>query len=207
LVPLLVVGALVLITLMAGVATVVMLVVMRQQRVAQPAPIADTPPVPAPPPADTLPTEPVVAPSREPEAPAPAVRREPLRRASPEEPSRRATGERARTAREPEPMPTPTAAPVQPLRAGGKIPPPTKIRDVRPVYPDIAQRARVQGVVILEATIDPTGKIADLRVLRSIPLLDQAALDAVRQWEYEPTHLNGIAVPVIMTVTVNFKLQ
>jgi periplasmic protein TonB len=75
------------------------------------------------------------------------------------------------------------------------------------VYPSIAQSARVQGVVIVEATIGPDGKVSDARVLRSIPLLDQAALDAVRQWVFTPTLLNGVPVPVIMTVTVNFTLQ
>jgi protein TonB len=75
------------------------------------------------------------------------------------------------------------------------------------VYPPIAQSARVQGVVILEAVIGPTGKVQDVKVLRSIPLLDQAAIDAVRQWEYTPTTLNGVPVPVIMTVTVNFTLS
>ena len=93
------------------------------------------------------------------------------------------------------------------VRVGGQIKAPTKIRNVQPVYPQIAQSARVQGVVIIEATIDPSGKVANTRVLRSIPLLDQAALDAVRKWEYEPTLLNGVAVPVIMTVTVNFTLR
>jgi periplasmic protein TonB len=78
---------------------------------------------------------------------------------------------------------------------------------VNPVYPSIAQSARVQGVVIVEATIGPDGKVSDARVLRSIPLLDQAALDAVRQWVFTPTLLNGVPVPVIMTVTVNFTLQ
>ena len=77
----------------------------------------------------------------------------------------------------------------------------------RPVYPSIAQSARVQGVVIIEATIGPNGSVTDAKVLRSIPLLDAAALDAVRQWQFTPTTLNGQAVPVIMTVTVNFTLQ
>ena len=76
-----------------------------------------------------------------------------------------------------------------------------------PVYPQIAQSARVQGVVIIEATIDRTGKVTQTRVLRSVPLLDQAALDAVRKWEYEPTLVNGVAVPVIVTVTVKFTLE
>ena len=84
---------------------------------------------------------------------------------------------------------------------------PQKTRDVRPVYPPIAQSARVQGIVIIEATIGPDGAVKDAKVLRSIPLLDQAALDAVRQWVFTPTLLNGVPVPVIMTVTVQFTLQ
>jgi TonB family protein len=93
------------------------------------------------------------------------------------------------------------------VRVGGRIEPPIKMNDVKPVYPAIAKNAGVTGAVIIEATIGADGKVIDARVLRSIPLLDQAALDAVRQWEYRPTVLNGVAVPVIMTVTINFKLQ
>jgi protein TonB len=93
------------------------------------------------------------------------------------------------------------------VRVGGSIKPPVKTRDVRPQYPAIAQAARVQGVVIIEATIGPNGRVQDARVLRSIPLLDQAALEAVRQWEFTPTLLNGVPVPVIMTVTVQFTLS
>ena len=103
--------------------------------------------------------------------------------------------------------PPPPPPPQQPVRVGGNIKPPSKIKHVNPVYPPIAQSARVQGVVIIEATIGPDGRVKDARVLRSIPLLDQAALDAVRQWEFTPTLLNGVPVPVIMTVTVNFTLQ
>ena len=84
---------------------------------------------------------------------------------------------------------------------------PTKTKNVQPVYPPIAQSARVQGVVIIEATIGADGRVKDAKVLRSIPLLDQAALDAVKQWQFTPTLLNGVPVPVIMTVTVNFTLQ
>jgi protein TonB len=90
---------------------------------------------------------------------------------------------------------------------GGNIRTPNKIKDVRPIYPSIAQSARVQGVVIIEAVIGPDGRVQDAKVLRSIPLLDAAALDAVKQWTYTPTTLNGVPVPVIMTVTVNFTLQ
>jgi TonB family protein len=93
-----------------------------------------------------------------------------------------------------------------PVRVGGNIPPPQKIKHVPPVYPDEALRSGVQGVVILEALIDPTGKVSEARVMRSIPMLDQAAIDAVRQWEFTPTLLNGGPVAVIMTVTVNFTI-
>ena len=89
---------------------------------------------------------------------------------------------------------------------GGQIREPRKLRNVKPEYPAIARQARVQGIVILECTISPQGRVANVVVLRSIPLLDQAAIDAVRQWVYEPTLLNGVPVPVIMTVTVNFKM-
>lgn len=95
----------------------------------------------------------------------------------------------------------------EPVRVGGTIKPPTKIRDIRPRYPAIAQSARVQGLVIIEAVVGPDGRVQNARVLRSVPLLDQAALDAVRQWEYTPTLLNGLPVPVIMTVTVRFTLD
>ncbi len=91
-----------------------------------------------------------------------------------------------------------------PIRIGGHIKAPTKIKDVKPVYPAVAQAARVAGEVTVEATIGPDGKVVDAKVVRSVPLLDQAALDAVRQWEYTPTLLNGVPVPVVMTVKINF---
>jgi TonB family protein len=106
----------------------------------------------------------------------------------------------------PPPPPPPPPPPTVPMRVGGAIHAPRRITNVNPIYPAIAQNARVQGVVIIEATIGTTGEVKDARVLRSIPLLDQAALDAVKQWRYEPTLLNGTAVPIIMTVTVNFAL-
>jgi TonB family protein len=90
------------------------------------------------------------------------------------------------------------------VRPGGRIMPPKKIKDVQPVYPALAQSAHVTGAVTIEATIGSDGKVIDARVVHSIPLLDQAALDAVQQWEYLPTMLNGKPVPVVVTVTVNF---
>jgi len=97
--------------------------------------------------------------------------------------------------------------PVEAVRVGGNIKEPKKIKHVNPAYPDIAKSARVQGVVILECTISPQGKVTNVKVLRGIPLLDQAATEAVNQWVYSPTLLNGVPVPVIMTVTVNFRLN
>ena len=101
----------------------------------------------------------------------------------------------------------PPPAPTEPLRLGGKIRAPQKIVNVPPVYPEIARRAQVQGTVFLEAIISENGRVRDVRVLRSMPLLDAAAMDAVRQWQFTPTLLNGQPVAVIMTVTVTFKLN
>jgi periplasmic protein TonB len=101
----------------------------------------------------------------------------------------------------------PPPAPQKPLRPGGAIRQPARLRGADPVYPPIARAAGVQGIVIIEATIDADGRVVNARVLRSLPLLDQAALDAVRQWEYMPTMLNGVPVPVVMTVTVSFVLS
>ena len=103
--------------------------------------------------------------------------------------------------------PPPPPPPPEPIRVGGNISAPTKTRDVPPQYPEVARAARVQGVVILEATIGATGNVTAVNVLRSVPLLDEAAVNAVRQWVYTPTLLNGVPVPVIMTVTVNFQLR
>lgn len=104
-------------------------------------------------------------------------------------------------------LPAEPPPPVQAIRVGGNIKEPTKIKNVAPIYPDIAKQARVQGIVILECTISPQGLVTDVKILRGIPLLDQAGVDAVKQWQYTPTLLNGVPVPVIMTVTVNFRLN
>jgi protein TonB len=84
---------------------------------------------------------------------------------------------------------------------------PRKIVHVPPRYPPTAQAARVEGLVALEAVIDATGRVNDVRVVHSIPPLDQAAIDAVRQWRFTPTLLNGEPVSILLTVTVRFTLQ
>lgn len=101
----------------------------------------------------------------------------------------------------------PPAAPQKPLRTGGVITAPHRIVAASPVYPAVAQAARVEGDVILDAIIDTNGTVRDVRVLRSVRLLDQAAIDAVKQWRYKPTLLNGVPVRIIMTVTISFRLQ
>jgi len=93
------------------------------------------------------------------------------------------------------------------VRAAGDIKPPKLVRRIEPDYPEIARQARVEGVVILEATTDVFGRVTGVRVLRSFPLLDAAAVDAVRQWVYEPLVINGRPRPVTFTVTVRFVLK
>jgi len=93
------------------------------------------------------------------------------------------------------------------LRAGGAVKPPTKIHDVRPVYPEDAKGASVEGVVILQVVISTDGAVIETSVLRSVPMLDDAAQHAVLQWRFEPTLLNGEPVEIEMVVTVNFTLS
>lgn len=101
--------------------------------------------------------------------------------------------------REPEPDP-------EPVRIGD-VRPPRKIHHVNPVYPHHARAAHQEGTVRLQAIIDVQGRVSDLKVVVSVLLLDRAAIEAVSQWRYEPTLLNGRKVPVIMTVSVKFTLQ
>ena len=90
---------------------------------------------------------------------------------------------------------------------GGIIQAPTKVTEVAPVYPPIALAARKSGLVILEAVIDEEGTVRQVKVLRSDPLFDRAAMDAVKQWRFTATRLNGQPIPVVMTVTVGFNLK
>lgn len=93
------------------------------------------------------------------------------------------------------------------VRATGDIMPPKLLKEALPVYPEIARKAGVEGTVILEATTDSHGRVVKTRILRSIPLLDQAAVDAVKQWVYEPMKIKGVPMGIIFTVTCRFKLD
>jgi TonB family protein len=98
------------------------------------------------------------------------------------------------------------AAPLR-ARTGGVIREPRKVRHVAPEYPALAVAARVQGRVVLDCVIDEDGRVSSVTVLKPQPLLEAAAVDAVRQWRYVPTLLNGTRVSVLLTVTVDFRLR
>lgn len=101
----------------------------------------------------------------------------------------------------------PPPPPVRPVRVGGVVKEPTRVKYVPPVYPNLAVTGRIEGTVVLECVVDLRGRVQKAEVLRSVPLLDDAALEAVKQWIYSPTLIDGVPVPVIMTVTVNFRLR
>lgn len=94
-----------------------------------------------------------------------------------------------------------------PVRVGGHVAEPRKIKNTKPIYPDAAKRAGIQDVVFIDCRIDAKGNVADLSILRGDPILAAAAEKAVRKWKYAPTLLNGVAVPVVMTVTVNYHFS
>jgi len=107
----------------------------------------------------------------------------------------------------PEPVPEPAGGDPEPILIVGNVRPPRKVFHVAPVYPALARQARAQGTVKLRAVIDTEGRVANVVVVDSVPLLDRAAIEAVQQWRYEPTLQNGRAVAVIMTVEVVFTLE
>jgi protein TonB len=83
---------------------------------------------------------------------------------------------------------------------------PSLVYHVKPAYPEVAKQARTQGVVRLGAIIAKDGKVVDVQVISGHPLLVQAAMDAVRQWLYRPTLLNGEPVEVSTTIDIGFSL-
>jgi protein TonB len=100
----------------------------------------------------------------------------------------------------------PPAAPKDPIPISSGVRRPRKIKDVQPIYPAIARQAGVQGTVVIDAIIGPDGRVREAQVRVSVPLLDRAALEAVKQWEFTPTLLNRVPVAVVMTVEVRFRL-
>jgi protein TonB len=104
--------------------------------------------------------------------------------------------------------PAPPAPPVEraPVRIGGEVTAPALLERVEPTYPPLAVRAKVTGLVILEAVVDRDGRVEDVRVLRSAPFLDAAAVEAVSKWRYSPLLLNGKPERFVLTVTLSFSL-
>lgn len=94
-----------------------------------------------------------------------------------------------------------------PVRVGGLIKPPARVKVVNPTYPPAARQSRTQGVVILEVVIGADGKVKSTKVIKSMPLLDTSATEAVKQWEYKPLLVEGKPTAVIMTIPVNYKLD
>lgn len=106
------------------------------------------------------------------------------------------------------PVPPPPPPVAGPIRVAGQIDAPELLHRVNPAYPDVAVAARIQGTVILEAIVGETGRVEEVKVLRSVnPLLDREAVAAVRQWRYSPLILNGRPARFILTVTLSFNLQ
>lgn len=103
--------------------------------------------------------------------------------------------------------PPPPKPEIKRIRVGGQVQAAKIVDMIRPIYPPLAKQARIQGVVRLEAIINKQGLIENLRVISGHPLLIQSALDAVRQWRYQPTLLNGEPVEVVTTIDVVFTLS
>lgn len=102
----------------------------------------------------------------------------------------------------------PAPEPEAPLRVGGEVEPPVKIYAPPPRFTELARRARIEGTVIIEAIIDETGAVTDTKVLKALPMgLDQAAVEAVASWRFEPAMLRGEPVSVIYYLTVKFELS
>jgi periplasmic protein TonB len=100
----------------------------------------------------------------------------------------------------------PTPPPDVPVRVGGQIKAPGLSKRVDPEYPPIARSSNLQGIVILEATVDTQGHVQEVKVLRSAGVFDEPAVSAVKQWQYSPLMLNGKPTPFVVTVTVKFGL-
>jgi protein TonB len=104
--------------------------------------------------------------------------------------------------------PGPAAVPEAPIQVGGDVRPPERLQAPPPVYTDLARKARLEGVVIVQAIIDRDGDVTSMKVLRGLPMgLEDEAVRAIKRWKFRPATLNGRPVTVYYNLTVNFKLQ
>ncbi len=108
----------------------------------------------------------------------------------------------------PAPPPPPEPEVSGPMLVSGDVVAPRILERVQPQYTEMARRARIQGIVILQAVIDRSGRLTDAKVLKGLPLgLDEASLEAVQQWRFEPARLGEKPVAVYWNLTVTFQLQ
>jgi protein TonB len=105
-------------------------------------------------------------------------------------------------------LPTDVAPPpeAKPIRVGGMVQAPKLVTRVDPAYPELARVARTTALLVLEATVGPDGRVRDVTIIRGQPIFNEAAVAAVKQWRYQPLLLNGVPVPFIVTVTLNFHI-
>jgi periplasmic protein TonB len=102
----------------------------------------------------------------------------------------------------------PPSEPTGPVMVGGDVKAPVKVTAPKPNYTELARKARITGIVIVQATVDKQGNVVDAKVLKGLPMgLDQEALNAIKRWKFEPATLNGKPVDVYYNLTVNFTLQ
>jgi protein TonB len=104
------------------------------------------------------------------------------------------------------PIAPPAGKPGAPMRVGGRVRRPRAIVQRPPEFPVLARQAHVQGQVLIDAVLDEKGNVVDMKVVSGPPLLYQAALDALKEWKYEPTYLNDVPISVELIVTINFQL-
>jgi periplasmic protein TonB len=103
---------------------------------------------------------------------------------------------------------SPVEAPTGPLRVGGDVKAPVAIDRSEPNYTELARKAKVTGIVVVEAVIDKNGNVQDVRVVKDLPMgLSDEAIKAVKKWKFKPGTLNGRAVATIFNLTINFKLN
>jgi TonB family protein len=93
------------------------------------------------------------------------------------------------------------------FKSGGAVTAPRLIRDVKPKYTPAAMRAKIEGIVVMEAVVGRTGAVGEVRVKRSLEGLDDEAVKALRNWRFEPGRKDGVAVPVLIEVEMTFTLR